>query len=276
MKYNQPHGNDDPDAEYLDGNPALGIEGGIIPAAAVEYPQREIVNFVAQNGFEASNEDLNQLGRSVQLDLVNYGVDYGTANAMAVTLDPAPITYQTGLKIFILVAADNTTTTTLNVNGLGVKPVRRVGGVDELGAGDIIEDGIALVFYDGTVFQLLFGATPDSGPAGPTGATGAAGATGATGPAGVSGPPGPAGAQGPPGPAGSAASLVVTPGGVGAYKLIEHSGTLSGLSPMSPPNSTSTFGGGHWRVHGEVVGYYVMGITAEGTLLYNSLWQRYA
>ena len=44
MQYAQPFGNTNPNADYVNGNPATATPGSIIPAAAVEAPQREIVN----------------------------------------------------------------------------------------------------------------------------------------------------------------------------------------------------------------------------------------
>ena len=45
MKYNQPFDQpSNPNAPYIDGNPSAGIQGSIVPAAAIEYDQREIVN----------------------------------------------------------------------------------------------------------------------------------------------------------------------------------------------------------------------------------------
>lgn len=250
MEYNEPWGGNTNDP-YVDGQPSLGIEGSVIPAASIEYPQREIVKFIQQNDMLPSNGDLNQLGRGIQLDLPNYAIDYGVVNAMAVTLDPAPITYHAGLKIFILVEVNNTGTTTLNVNGLGAMPVRHP-DLTELAPGDIIHDGIALVFYDGTQFQLLFGAKPTSGPAGPAGATGApgtAGAQGPQGPQGVSGPQGPQGVQGAPG---SAASLIVGAGAVGSYGVVQMGAQMypPGATFGPPMHPDGIAAGGYWRSMG--------------------------
>lgn len=276
MEYNEPFGRNTNDP-YVDGNPSLGIEGDIIPAAAVEYPQREIVNFIEQSAFLPSNEDLNQLGRSVQLDLVNYGIDFGTVNAMAVTLNPAPITYRAGLKIFILVEVANTGTTTLNVNNLGAVPVRHP-DLTELSPGDVIHDGIALVYYDGTQFQLLFGAKPTSGPAGPAGSIGAPGLAGAQGPPGPQGVAGATGAQGPPGPSGSATSLVVGVGGVGAWALLQGLNVVPGSSwptlapPLAPmgPQGQGLPPAGYWRAFSSV---YAAGMYGADWF---TLYQRYA
>jgi len=48
MKYNQPYDQpSNPNAPYVDGNPAAGIQGSIVPAASIEYDQREIVNVIS-------------------------------------------------------------------------------------------------------------------------------------------------------------------------------------------------------------------------------------
>jgi hypothetical protein len=264
LEYNEPFGGNTNDP-YVDGNPSLGIEGSVIPAAAVEYPQREIVNFITHNQFVPTNGDTFQLSRSVQLDVVNYGIDYGTANQMKVTLEPSPIAYRAGLKIFILVKFPNSGTTTLNVNGLGAVPVRHP-DLTELAPGDVLANGIALVYHDGTQFQLLFGAKPTSGPAGPTGATGATGAQGPVGATGATGPTGATGAQGPQGPAGSAASNIVGYHAVGAYAFLDNGdlgvGTIAGW-PCSavdlsgrPIDQTGT-----WRIQSRIYFSWTYGST---------------
>ena len=41
MKYQPPLGGDDGDP-YIDANPAAGIEGSAVPAAALEHPMRRV------------------------------------------------------------------------------------------------------------------------------------------------------------------------------------------------------------------------------------------
>lgn len=222
MKYNQPlDKTTDPNASYVNGQPSFGVEGSIIPAEAVELPQREIVNTIVKNGFAPNNVDQEQLARSIQQDVLNYGIDFGTVNNIAVTLDPAPIAYAAGLKIFVLIKFNNTSSVKCNVNGLGDVPVLTP-LLEELSVDSIVTNGIALIYHDGTRFQLLFQAKAAGGPAGP------AGAVGAQGPPGANGLPGAAGAKGDkgdPGPAGSAGpgggtTLVVEPGAVGSYAFV--------------------------------------------------------
>src|SRR6266478_4557998 len=211
MQYNQPYGGNIDD-HFIDGVPPFGVQGSIIPAAAIEYTQREIVNFILKSQLSPSNGDLTQLSRSVQVDLVNWAIDTGTLNHIVVTLDPAPPTLVAGLKVWTLVKFTNTGTTDVNCNGI-IKPLLTQGLVN-LPAGVIVANGIAIIVYDGTQWQLMLGTAATAGPAGPTGSTGAAGAAGAQG---IQGPAGPAG---PTGPAGSPTSLIVTRGAVGAYAFI--------------------------------------------------------
>ena len=281
MQYNPPYNIiDDPNAPFKDGEPALGIEGSIIPAAQVEYTQREIVNTIFKNGFVPNNGDQEQLARSIQQDVLNYGVDFGTLNKMAVTLDPAPITYSVGLKIFILVKFNNTSSVTLNVNGLGEVPVLTT-LLEELGVDNIVTNGIALVYHDGTRFQLLFAAKAAGGPAGPTGATGQ---TGAQGPAGLPGArgatglQGPQGLQGPPG-AITSTTLVVPIGGIGAWAVLQlEPGVVPGSAypilapPLAPggPEGAGLPPGGFWRAHSS---WYASTLNGIGWF---TLYQRYA
>ncbi|TAI63874.1 hypothetical protein [Bradyrhizobium sp. Leo170] len=154
MQYNQPYGVSDPNAPYLNGNPATGQAGSIPPAASIEYPQREIVALINKNGITPANSDLTQLAQSVQQQKPNYGVDAGTANAYQVTLDPAPTAYRDGLTVRMLVTHSPTGPSVLNVNALGPKPIKKRSGKDiqagEFWAGDVIE-----LVYDGSVFFVI-------------------------------------------------------------------------------------------------------------------------
>ncbi|MDR2573475.1 MAG: hypothetical protein LBC94_03880 [Desulfovibrio sp.] len=66
MKYQQPYGISDANAGYIDGNPALGIEGSAVPARAIEHPMRELVHLIAQAGITPDAADLTQVYEAVQ------------------------------------------------------------------------------------------------------------------------------------------------------------------------------------------------------------------
>jgi hypothetical protein len=65
MQYTQPYGNTNPNASYLNGNPATGSPGSIIPAAAVEAAQREIVNCITEAGLTPDPANLGQLWAAI-------------------------------------------------------------------------------------------------------------------------------------------------------------------------------------------------------------------
>lgn len=87
--------------------------------------------------------------------LSDYKVDTGAPNAYVITPAPAITAYTTG-QIFSFKAVNaNTTTSTLNVNGLGVKTINKAGGATALASGDIAAGMVVLVEYDGTNFVML-------------------------------------------------------------------------------------------------------------------------
>ena len=70
------------------------------------------------------------------------------------TMSPTLSAYATGNQFAFVAANTNTTTVTLNIDGLGAKAVTRDGST-ALVAGDITANKAHLVVYDGTRFQLL-------------------------------------------------------------------------------------------------------------------------
>lgn len=65
MKYIQPVGAE-ADAPYIDANPAAGIEGSPVPAAAIEHPQREIMEVIEDAGLNPNSENLAQLLEAIK------------------------------------------------------------------------------------------------------------------------------------------------------------------------------------------------------------------
>jgi hypothetical protein len=67
MKYTQPHDKPgDPNAPYVNGNPATGTPGSIPPAAAFEEHQRELVHLIEYSGQTPSPADLQQVRKAIQ------------------------------------------------------------------------------------------------------------------------------------------------------------------------------------------------------------------
>ncbi len=85
----------------------------------------------------------------------NYIADTGAANAYVATLVPAIASYVAGQRVEFKATFANTTTSTLNVNGLGVKTIKKLGGATDLASGDIVAGMVVEVEYDGTNFMML-------------------------------------------------------------------------------------------------------------------------
>jgi hypothetical protein len=153
MLYQPPFGSSDPNAPYVDRSTSGATRGSIPPAAAIENPQREIVDAIAKSGQTPATG--LQLSKAIRSQAMNYFTASGTANALTVTPSPAfaALSELVGVPLRIKSAASNTSTSvTLNVNGLGAVAVAHRNGAEFL-AGDI-GAGINEYIYDGTVFRL--------------------------------------------------------------------------------------------------------------------------
>lgn len=78
----------------------------------------------------------------------------GTANAITLTPTPAITAYQAGQQFTFIAGSSNTTATTINISGLGVKNITK-NGATALAANDILSGAIVTIEYDGTRFQLV-------------------------------------------------------------------------------------------------------------------------
>lgn len=70
MKYTQPL-NEQEDASYVNGDPSTGLTGSIIPAGALENPQREIVNAITSAGLTPSASSNSQLAQAISTLISN-------------------------------------------------------------------------------------------------------------------------------------------------------------------------------------------------------------
>jgi hypothetical protein len=79
--------------------------------------------------------------------------DTGTANAYVIALSPAITAYAAGQEITFKAGAASTTASTLNVNTLGTKALKKLHDQD-IASGDIETGSIVTAVYDGTNFQV--------------------------------------------------------------------------------------------------------------------------
>lgn len=142
MQYNQPYGAA-PNAPYVNGDPSIGRAGSIPPAAAIENPQRELVQLISNALLTPTDADLQQVSRAIQTGRLNFGQDTGTANNLVLALAPAPAQYYDGMPVRIRVAANNTGASQITMGTLDARAILRFDGSQlqplDLPAGQVVE-----------------------------------------------------------------------------------------------------------------------------------------
>lgn len=78
----------------------------------------------------------------------------GSANVITATAAVSMAAYATGQRFCFVVGTTNSSATTLNINSIGAKTIKR-DSVKDIVAGDLVAGSVADVFYDGTYFQLV-------------------------------------------------------------------------------------------------------------------------
>ncbi len=84
---------------------------------------------------------------------VPYGVATGSANTYTITLNPAPTSYKEGMAIAVKINITNTGASTININGLGAKSIRKANG-NNVSAGNLKAGSVYSMRYNGTNFIL--------------------------------------------------------------------------------------------------------------------------
>jgi hypothetical protein len=91
-------------------------------------------------------------------EVINSATAAGAANAYTLTNAPvmtAATAYRTGATFTFKANHTNSGNATLNVDGLGAKELRKLGGASQVAAGEIISGQMVTVVYDGTYFQVI-------------------------------------------------------------------------------------------------------------------------
>ncbi|MBI1214562.1 MAG: hypothetical protein GC185_01930 [Alphaproteobacteria bacterium] len=163
MKYNPPVGGGASDP-YIDVDPATGTEGSPVPAAAIEAPQREIVNVITSAGLTPDDADNTQLYQAIVAlasagaSIVWGGTAGGTGDALTITPATAISAYSAGMQVDVIIAAVNTVgNPTANVSGVGNETIKKSNGKElvALAPGDLVAGTVASLKYDGTYFELM-------------------------------------------------------------------------------------------------------------------------
>lgn len=131
-------------------NPTIA---GLTAANVVNVPAGGIAAVTVQ---AAIDELETEKGTRVAIQNQSYvtSADTGAADAYVITCSPVVAGYVSQQRFSFKAANTNTGASTLDVNGLGVKAIRK-NVSDALVAGDIVANQQIEVVYDGTNFQLV-------------------------------------------------------------------------------------------------------------------------
>jgi len=129
-------------------NASLNIAGLNSPTSNISMGNFKLTN--AANGTSAS--DYATVGQ-VQSRVVAYAADSVGTDSYAITLSPALSAYAVGQQFVFAAGTANTGAATLNINGLGAKTIKKNYNID-LSDGDIAQNQMITVVYDGTNFQM--------------------------------------------------------------------------------------------------------------------------
>lgn len=117
------------------------------------WPIGNIWNMLLQSGITPDPDKLLDLARAFQAGKVGYALAGGSANALTVTLSPAPASLTEGMAIRVKISTTNSGAATLDANGLGSVPIKTMRGND-LKRGDLPAGAIATLLFAGTAWLM--------------------------------------------------------------------------------------------------------------------------
>lgn len=123
--------------------------------ANVNLPENTTLHSIAVEEF--FNQYAGVASTASGIATLIYGVDSESGDAYEISLDTSPGSYTAGLSLLFKANTTNTGASTIDVNGLGVKDIKKYGqsGLSALEDGDIQSGQIVNIVYDGTQFLLM-------------------------------------------------------------------------------------------------------------------------
>ena len=132
MQYQAPLGSADPNAPYVQGNPAAGLRGSYVPAPAIEQPMRELLAVIAADPrLVPSNTDLTQV-----LEAIRYLIATAIAAIPPVQIPAFPPIPTYGATEGVKEAAN-----TFSLNYPGLAPNPDVAATDLLAFYETVAEG---------------------------------------------------------------------------------------------------------------------------------------
>lgn len=109
------------------------------------HPVTTGTNVILKSG-KSVEEEISGLNQTQ-----GYGVTTNSGNAYAVTIAKGPTTLAEGVRVAVKINADSTGASTLNVNGLGAKAIKKANGNDVT---NLKKDSVYTLVYNGVAFTL--------------------------------------------------------------------------------------------------------------------------
>jgi hypothetical protein len=137
---------------FTNGPPATTV-----PAEWLTGMQEEIMSVIESRNIvpsSLSNTQLLTAIRDIAFNSYFYGIDSGVANAYSILSIYGLRSYNSGLPVIFKATNNNTGSSTININNLGVVTIKKYGDID-LMSGDISSNATSFLLFDGTYFQLL-------------------------------------------------------------------------------------------------------------------------
>lgn len=126
------------------------VTGNISPYPGTVFITESLTQKISETTGDARYAKIPTL----QTNTYTYVSDTGTANAYVANPTPAYTAFNTGMALEVLIANNNTGSSTINVSSLGNKNIILSSGQLLVG-GELVSGMIAKFYYDGTNFQLL-------------------------------------------------------------------------------------------------------------------------
>ena len=142
-----------------------GLPGTVVTATHLNAEQEELMAVIEKSGLAGDGADLAQAAKAIRSHRMNYRQAAGTADALTITLDPAPASWSEliNVPLFVRFTAMNTGLATLAVTGLpGAQTIRLHGATTPAPAGALIPGSVGILVFDGFSVEFLNGNLPNT------------------------------------------------------------------------------------------------------------------
>lgn len=144
---------------FQGGNPATGLRATQVSADWLNTVQEELMNIPESVGMTESLSDKTQVAQALRKMLQNQAytsfTTAGIASAYTGSITPAPAALVAGLRVRVKFHASTTAASTLNLNALGVKPIKQMDSTGLLIDVPLFINQLADLEYDGTNWIVL-------------------------------------------------------------------------------------------------------------------------